>query len=487
MPQVINQPRTSFWDTFAQASGPQLGEALNTGLTAIAQHKLGQLMERQQQSQLSNALQGFGYTPEQATQLAQFGPQLLSPIIKEQSRARVSQETTAPGLQAIVPGLSAQEAQAIGRLPASLQSAWYRNIAQSLGNIPQEEGMPEQYARQEYEPTPYEMQQQSAQTPADLLSLLQGTQQPGIPDIASILGQQAKPVTPATPFTAPTLTPESPVVQELSGEERKKELLARREAEKARKEQAKEEAAKRKQTLTERAFEAKTKAEQAKALALSQKEANKETKGSWDSLKKAYESGKEIETDLQRMEKLINKGKITPYAWNNLLETIEEISPLSSAATGAALGGVIGGPLGGATAPLGALAGGVLGGALRPLASLARSATQQIYPDTDEFNKLSDSFVRYAKNIFPGRVTDTDLRAFMRTVVNLSQTDVGKKRIIEKMRLPIKVANLKYKAARDIIKENGGNRPFDFDEQIEERTSKDIDQLAKRFIEGMNL
>ena len=103
-------------------------------------------------------------------------------------------------------------------------------------------------------------------------------------------------------------------------------------------------------------------------------------------------------------------------------------------------------------------------------------------PESQEFEKLSNDFVREAKEIFGGgRLTDADLSQFMRIVPTLSLSNEGKARIMDNMRQLNKASELKEKALKQIIKENGGKRPRNLEILVEERVQPEIDKLAESF------
>lgn len=194
------------------------------------------------------------------------------------------------------------------------------------------------------------------------------------------------------------------------------------------------------------------------------------------------------------MLKLINEGSIANPATYKILKNLEDLSPTSTASAGAAIGGAIGlagGPLSLATSPVAAATGGAIGAGIgaivSPLATLLRYGEKKIFPDTEEFEKLSASMIRGAKAMFGSRFTEKELFAYMDTIPTLTQTDKGKKDVIRDMQIASKAGEVKAKHMRQIIRENNGHRPFDLQEQVEERSSREIDKLAKQFIEGVQV
>lgn len=72
--------------------GGRLGESLGTGLQALAQHKMGQLQQRQQQARNVMGLEALGLTPQQAQGLSQLDPQALQEIVKSQLQSQREKE-----------------------------------------------------------------------------------------------------------------------------------------------------------------------------------------------------------------------------------------------------------------------------------------------------------------------------------------------------------------------------------------------------------
>ena len=158
-----------------------------------------------------------------------------------------------------------------------------------------------------------------------------------------------------------------------------------------------------------------------------QKMINKEVFPLIKDIQSKAKGAKENDIRLARMEKLIESGKLNNPTFASALKTLKH--------------GVFG-----------------LGIDLENLLST----------ESQEFNKLSADFIKNAKDIFGGRVTDTDLRAFLATVPNLSQTNQGKLSVINNLRLLNEGAELREKAARQLLKKYGNKPPLDFEAQIED-------------------
>ena len=105
-------------------------------------------------------------------------------------------------------------------------------------------------------------------------------------------------------------------------------------------------------------------------------------------------------------------------------------------------------------------------------------------PSSQEFDKLSKDFLRDVKKIFGARVTDNEVRQFLKTIPTLSQTDEGKLRIINNLELFNEAAKVKKQAFDDIIESNAGFRPQNIEQLVKKRTKKQLDAIAKNFISG---
>jgi len=214
-------------------------------------------------------------------------------------------------------------------------------------------------------------------------------------------------------------------------------------------------------------------------LELAKRQTNlKETKKYVETLKDQEKASKESDLRLKRMETLINKGNLPNANLWSFLSKIEDLGPLATGGAGALLGSVVPG----VGTAVGAAAGGVLGALSGPLAGAAKSFIKTGSPDIEEFEKLSADFVKNAKQYFGSRLTDADLRVFMQTLPTLMQTDAGKKKVIENLRSLNELSEIEAKAARSIIKENGGIPPLDIEQQVKDKISDKIDKVAARFI-----
>lgn len=174
-----------------------------------------------------------------------------------------------------------------------------------------------------------------------------------------------------------------------------------------------------------------------------QKEADKETLPYYKEITKEAVSAKNNDKRLNRMEQLINGGKIAGPITSSLIDTAAK--------------GIFG-----------------IGVDLSGLQNA----------DTQEFNKISKDFLKEAKSIFGSRLTDTDVKAFLQTVPTLLNSDEGKKRVIYNLKSFNEAAKLRKEVADKIIEENGGRRPRNLDSLVEKIAGPQLDIIAEQFTKG---
>lgn len=105
--------------------------------------------------------------------------------------------------------------------------------------------------------------------------------------------------------------------------------------------------------------------------------------------------------------------------------------------------------------------------------------------DSQEFNKLSTDFLKDAKKFFGSRVTDNEIKLFLKTVPTLTNSPEGRRRVIQNLRLFNEAARTRAEVADNIIEENGGSRPYNFKSLIEKRSKKTLDDIHTRFKQGI--
>lgn len=168
---------------------------------------------------------------------------------------------------------------------------------------------------------------------------------------------------------------------------------------------------------------------QEKGLAL------KETKGIREGIDKAYSGYKDTNRILEKMEKLNKPGALAD-AWK---------------ATFAEATGI-------------------------PLSVLSN-------PESEEFQKLSQNLMRGVTQ-YGNRILQVEFDNFMKQIPTLKNSEEGRRRIINNMKIMLEPARLEYEAKKQILKENKGIPPIDLYDQIQERVGGQFEKEAQKFETG---
>lgn len=410
--------------TFGSSFGAGLGQGLSSGMQALSQ---SQMNKQKLQQQRDISMQEEGRIANQLSQLG-FQPQEALAIagMRPQDRAQFVQSFLEAGGGAQSPQQELGGMQALQQLGSTQEAA--QPALQALQRPQQQQEMAQQ------------------QSP---LQQLQPQAQPQLP------AQQEM-----QPEMAESLAPKKP------------------------------------KSLSE-ALQVKKEAALQKESAKQQQVADKETKKYYDQVKDGSKFADDSIKRLDRMEKLIEKGKLPPAALYNSIKKIEELSTGTAVGIGTAVGTLAGGGLGALFGgPAGALGGGLagaargpiigaaIGGLVGPVASLLKAGESRIFPDTEEFEKLSNDFTRNIKAIYGARISNFELEQFMKMIPTLGQTDNGKKAIIRNLKNFSMLAHAENGIMKDIIKKNGGRRPINLQELVEEQLAPFKDELADDFREG---
>lgn len=106
-------------------------------------------------------------------------------------------------------------------------------------------------------------------------------------------------------------------------------------------------------------------------------------------------------------------------------------------------------------------------------------------PETEEYQKLENDFVKDVANYFPGQVRVYEAQTYMKTIPSLMNSDEGKKIVIRNLRLQNEAKMARYQAYKDIVKENGGRKPPNLDLQVFERIEPKMKELGEKFQRGI--
>jgi hypothetical protein len=102
-------------------------------------------------------------------------------------------------------------------------------------------------------------------------------------------------------------------------------------------------------------------------------------------------------------------------------------------------------------------------------------------PESQQFDKLSNDFLKSIKDIFGARISNLEVENFLKTVPNLSQTNAGKVAVIENLRDFNNAAKIRRDATKELVRKYGSNLPIDFSDQVEELARPELDRLAMKF------
>jgi len=107
--------------------------------------------------------------------------------------------------------------------------------------------------------------------------------------------------------------------------------------------------------------------------------------------------------------------------------------------------------------------------------------TGRIDSTSQEFAKIVQEFQRGMKQVYGGRITNSELTEFMKSVPTLMNDKAGRERIYKNMEYMYRGMELPLELKQGIIQKNGGRVPADVDAQVEMKMGKKLDQYAEKF------
>ena len=171
-----------------------------------------------------------------------------------------------------------------------------------------------------------------------------------------------------------------------------------------------------------------------------QSEINKDTKKAYTDILSQYKDSREADMRLNRMAEL-NKRKLTGPIAKGFMDTLAK-----------GIGGYGG---------------------------LDISGLQNV--DSQEFDKISKDFLKFAKTIFGSRVTEGEIVLFLKTIPSLNQSKGGRSRVIRNLKLLNEGSKVRKEAMDELIASNDGKRPANLESLVEEQAKPKLDEIAKRF------
>lgn len=410
--------------------GQGLGTGLGGGIDALVQQKMNQLQTRMQQQAQAPAFAALGIPQEQAAAISRLPPQIQQELIKNFSLGGQQQEL----LQLLGGGQPQYQQEQLS--PEYQQQQQYPQ-SQEFDSRPQP-GAPM---------SPWQPQQQPKMSLEDRLrggqfekfspeqqrviqekiAQQQASQgQPSqVPTEQNLLGQQQMQQQPGKMMGAL----QKPLVNLLKKPLSTHDILG----------VAKFKQSERKLDNEEKRHIQKMEFEEKKFASKEKKEAFSQNK---DIIHEVYDKAKgatENKMRLEKMKALVERGNLSAPFWYGLLKGIPVVKNFN-------------------------------------LETL-------LNPDSEEFQKLSNDFIKNAKAIFGARVTEGEIDMFLKTVPTLSQSDAGKLRVIENLNLFAEGDLLRKNALKEILKENNGIPPFDLEGAITEKIAPQQEALHKKFIQ----
>lgn len=179
---------------------------------------------------------------------------------------------------------------------------------------------------------------------------------------------------------------------------------------------------------------------QSKAQQAIQQENRKEALSYVKSIRKEAHAAQDNDMRLDRMEALINTGKLNNPKFVSLIKSLGK---------------------------------GVFGFGI--------DLTSTLTPESQQFDKLSTDFLKSAKDIFGTRITNNEIDQFLKTVPTLMQSNAGKVAVIENLRAFNKASKIKKEIANKLYDYYGANLPANFEQQVEELAAPELDAIAQQF------
>ena len=402
---------------------PSIGELLGQGLADVAGYWAGI-------RSTEKALRGLNFSPAEAKAYAHLGPQVQQQAIQGRQHQQQQKASNAAISQILGTGLGAGPQAALQQYeqqPMQPQPQRPQMTMQPMNNAAPQEAAVQQATSIAQNPAFRKLQEQQQQAQA-----LQNKQ----------LTQGAAPaVRQATAEQQAILQSQAP--KEPTIKEQIEQVRNQKRALTAANLPVNQTIALHQQLENKEKELRKEAREERKEERVDQRLVDRETAPVYHEVNKAAKAAKDSNIRLGRMEQLIKGGKISNTGFYNGIKALSSLP---------GIGGLF--------------------------ESIAESFK---HPDAQEFEKLSTDFVKDAKQFFGNRVTQQEVQLFLKTVPTLSQTNLGKQRVIRNMRIFNEAAQLRKNTMDEIIKTNGGKRPADLESLIESRVEPELDRLAAEF------
>ena len=106
-------------------------------------------------------------------------------------------------------------------------------------------------------------------------------------------------------------------------------------------------------------------------------------------------------------------------------------------------------------------------------------------PGTNEAQKIIAKQITKVSALFRGKILQTEVEGFMKSIPSLMQTEPGREKVINGLLTMSEASELEYRATRVLQdKYQGQELPYDFDQQVFDSIEPQLDQLAQNFERG---
>lgn len=102
-------------------------------------------------------------------------------------------------------------------------------------------------------------------------------------------------------------------------------------------------------------------------------------------------------------------------------------------------------------------------------------------PASEEYQKISQRFIRKAKEYYGGNVTNNEMEQFLKTIPSLLQSAEGRKRVTSQMKNLSRLEVETYKSARKVIRNNAGIPPHDLWDRVDDDIKSKRKSLSVQF------
>jgi hypothetical protein len=102
-------------------------------------------------------------------------------------------------------------------------------------------------------------------------------------------------------------------------------------------------------------------------------------------------------------------------------------------------------------------------------------------PESEEFGKIQQGFMKNAKAIYGGRISNSEMEQFLSQVPSLSMSPQGRQRVIAGMKRFQRGILAANEARKEIMKENDNIPPYDLLEQIDDKIGPKLDKISEQF------